>query len=557
MKRLSKNQRIGIMAAAVLVVVAVVVVAVLSARKSGETYRSIKVVETGGEVTVGREGIGDLTASANMNLVSGDSVHTGADAYIVLMLDTDKYVMLGESGSMQVIAEGDGNTGMTSIVLEQGSVLNEIRNPLGQGSTYEVVTPNATMSVRGTVFEIDRSADRQVSLLVYDGAVALGMDGQEPVLYNAGECMRFEEGNPPQVVIDRAPVSEDMMNEQMRGRLKEIRDSGRLLETGDARLDGNAPTPEPEAADVPEPTEEPAPAPEPTAAPTPEPTAEPTPAPTAKPTPKPTSVPVSVPAPSPEPTSAPTPVPAPAPAPAPAPEPTPAPTPEPTPAPTPEPVPAPTPEPTPAPTPEPVPAPTPEPTSAPTPEPIPTPEPVPTPVPEAVYTVTFANPCVCAGENITSLSGLIGKGGEAVKTQVKAGETVTAPDESALLAAANDSTVNLRLAGWYLEDGREWDLDTWKVESNITLYPVWEEDVEDISGGNGGKKFYPVIFRGVQGDAWNGGDICVCMPQGSQQMPFDDISKSFICWKKADEEIWDNWRDRLNKVTVLTTMVSE
>ena len=396
-------------------------------------------------------------------------------------------LILGESGSMQVIAEGDGNTGMTSIVLEQGSVLNEIRNPLGQGSTYEVVTPNATMSVRGTVFEIDRSADGQVALLVYDGAVALGMDGQEPVLYNAGECMRFEEGNPPQVVIDRAPVSEDMMNEQMRGRLKEIRDSGRPLETGDARLDGNAPTPEPEAADVPEPTEEPAPAPEPTAAPSPEPTAEPTP----------------------------------------------------------------------APTPEPVPAPTPEPTSAPTPEPIPTPEPVPTPVPEAVYTVTFANPCVCAGENITSLSGLIGKGGEAVKTQVKAGETVTAPDESALLAAANDSTVNLRLAGWYLEDGREWDLDTWKVESNITLYPVWEEDVEDISGGNGGKKFYPVIFRGVQGDAWNGGDICVCMPQGSQQMPFDDISKSFICWKKADEEIWDNWRDRLNKVTVLTTMVSE
>ena len=189
----------------------------------------------------------------------------------------------------------------------------------------------------------------------------------------------------------------------------------------------------------------------------------------------------------------------------------------------------------------------------PTPEPIPTP----TPAPVAEYTVTFANPYVCTGEYFTKLSDLPGKGGEELKTQVKAGETATAPDESAFLPATNGDSANLRLVGWYLEDGREWDLDTWMVNSDITLYPVWEEVFEDVSGGNGGKRFYPVIFRGVQGENWNGGDIYACMPQDSQQMPYDDISKGFICWKKTDEETWDMWRDRLSGVTVLKTAVSQ
>lgn len=547
MKNLTKNQKIGLIMAAALIVAAIIIAVALLAGRNGQTYRSIKVVETGGEVTVGREGIGDLAATVNMNLVSGDSVHTGMDAYIVLMLDADKYVMLGESGSMQVIAEGDEKAGRTSIVLEQGSVLSEIQNPLGQGSTYEVVTPNATMSVRGTVFEIDRGADGQVSLLVYNGAVELGMDEQEPVLYNAGECMRFDEGNPPQIVIDRAPISEEMINEQLRGRLKEISESGRQLNMGDVQLADNTATPEPEASDVSKPTSEPIAELEPT----PEPEVEPTPAPTPGPTQKPAPTPKPTTAPSPEPTQVPTPEPAPAPVPAP--QPSPASTPEPTAAPTPEPVPTPAPTSAPQPSPAPTPEPTavPEPVPVPTPEPTPVPTPIPTPGPVGSYTVTFANPCVCTNGYITKLSDLIGQSGDSVTKQVNAGETVEAPDESTFLPAANDSNVQLRLVGWFLEDGREWNLDTWMVNSDITLYPVWEQAVESAPSAAGGKKFYAVIFKGVQG-----GDICICLPQDSQQMPYDDISEGYIGWKKTDGNMW-GWDDRIKGVTVLETVVSQ
>ena len=84
------------MAATVLFVAAITVVVALFAGKTKGSFRSIKIVETSGAVTISREGIGDLNAAVNMNLVSGDSVHTDQDAYVVLMLDADKYVMHGE-----------------------------------------------------------------------------------------------------------------------------------------------------------------------------------------------------------------------------------------------------------------------------------------------------------------------------------------------------------------------------------------------------------------------------------------------------------------------------
>ncbi|MDE7223807.1 MAG: FecR domain-containing protein, partial [Acetatifactor sp.] len=320
MKKLTKNQKTGIMAAAVLLVAAVaVVIALLSGRTEGK-FRSIKIVETSGEVTISRAGIGDLSASVNMNLVSGDSVHTEQDAYVVLMLDADKYVMLGASGTMEVIAEGDDTSGRTSIRLEQGSVLSEIQNPLGQDSSYEVVTPNATMSVRGTVFEIDREADGLVTLLVYDGAVALAMDGHEPVLCNAGEYMQFEEGNPPRVIVDRESVSEAVINEQMRQRLEKINESGRGLNLGSVKIADNEPVdelPAQESEAAPEPIVEPEPAVTPEPAPTAESENTPEPAATSKPErtpkpapeqPKPTEAPAPVPE-QPKPTAAPTPVP--------------------------------------------------------------------------------------------------------------------------------------------------------------------------------------------------------------------------------------------------------
>ena len=206
MEKMMKQKKVWIVAVAgvVLLAVLIAVTAVLGSRKE-PSYRSIKIVELEGNVSIDRGGVGTLAAAQNMNLISGDRVSTSEKAYVVLCLDTDKYVMLGEAGAMRVVAEGDGKSGKTSISLESGSVLNDIRNPLSEGSSYEIATPNATMSVRGTVFEVRKvsAGEGRISVLVYDGSVAVGLGGKEPVLYGAGEYTVFTDSAAPKVIVER------------------------------------------------------------------------------------------------------------------------------------------------------------------------------------------------------------------------------------------------------------------------------------------------------------------------------------------------------------------
>lgn len=289
MKEKGMNKRVNlyIVAAVVALIAGIAVILALALGRKEETYRSIKIIELEGGVTIDREGVGILEAANNMNLISGDSIQTGQGAYAVLQLDSDKYVMLAESGRMSVIAEGDEANSRTAIQLETGSVLNEIQNPLSSGSSYDVVTPNATMSVRGTVFEVRKNSGN-IEVLVYDGTVAVGLDGKEPVLYEAGEYTQFTDEETPRFIIERTEITEDVLNDQVLERLEQIDSQSRELNLGAARLasaqtqNGSAQTtPVPEATTKPVPTVQPTPsvAPSPSAAPT----ATPTPAKTPQP----------------------------------------------------------------------------------------------------------------------------------------------------------------------------------------------------------------------------------------------------------------------------------
>lgn len=524
MKNFSKKQKIGILAAAaVFIAVIVTGVALLAGRTEG-TYRSIKIVEMSGEVTIGRAGVGDLNAAVNMNLVSGDSLHTGENAYVVLMLDTDKYVMLGESGSMEVIAEGDERNGRTSINLAAGSVLSEIQNPLGQGATYEVVTPNATMSVRGTVFQIDRAADGTVSLLVFDGTVALGFDGQEPILYNAGEYMQFEEGDTPRITVEREAITEEVMNGQMQQRLEQINQSGTELNTGSAKLSemtasaGTSGQEVPESDAASDSAENPAPTEEPASTETPAPTKQPESTATPRPTrtPRPTASPSPTPAPEPQNTGTSTPAP--------------------------------------------------EIQNTWTPAPTHTPWPTHSPWPthKPTYTVTFINSYVVVedgGLDWLKLAGNLDY--ETTYEHVKSGETVKEPEEGKVIPKISEDVseeTTLRLAGWYLENGRKWDFENDVVTSNITLYPAWEEYSMDISGddaeGTVVKTYWPVIFR--EAETYN--LITLCLPDGTSEIPVRD-EESCIGWEKiygtdADNRMWDESKDKVNGAIALREVKS-
>ncbi|MBQ1825199.1 MAG: FecR domain-containing protein, partial [Firmicutes bacterium] len=132
---------------AAVVAIAVILILVLS---GGDSYRSIIVVEARNNVTVKRDGT-NLQAFANMKLRSGDVVEVPGSGFARLKLDGDKYVYLEENTTIFLQAEGDEKNSKTIIYVEKGNMLTEIESKLSDESTFNVVTPNTTMAIRGTI----------------------------------------------------------------------------------------------------------------------------------------------------------------------------------------------------------------------------------------------------------------------------------------------------------------------------------------------------------------------------------------------------------------------
>ena len=150
-----KNKKILIpIIAGVAVLVAVITVICIVVANKEEAYRIIKVYEIDGEAIVERDGKGEIEAYANMILESGDTVLLEAGT-MTLKLDEDKYIYIEEGSELVLRAKGTAKNSKTTITLKQGAITNELQNKLNDQSSYELNTPNSTMSVRGTIYRAE------------------------------------------------------------------------------------------------------------------------------------------------------------------------------------------------------------------------------------------------------------------------------------------------------------------------------------------------------------------------------------------------------------------
>ena len=147
----SKKGKIIMAAAAALVLVAVAVVLVVVL--SGKTYRSISVEEVQGTaLVVNTKNNGE--AFKGQRLYGGDDVMVLEKSNLTMCLDSSKYLYADENTHFYLEDSSTSNTSRIRIVLDQGSVLNELKEKLNPDDSYKVDTPNATMSVRGTKFRV-------------------------------------------------------------------------------------------------------------------------------------------------------------------------------------------------------------------------------------------------------------------------------------------------------------------------------------------------------------------------------------------------------------------
>lgn len=177
-----------------------------------DTYRIIKVYEINGTSRVKRGSLEDLEPFANMLLQSGDTVNVDTGT-MTLRLDEDKYVYAEENTEFSIEAAGNSKEGRTTIELKKGAIVNEIRQKLGEGSSYEVNTPNATMSVRGTTFRVEVTYDQNgtcyTRITVTDGKVVTRLkyeDGsvaeEEVAVEKDGEVIIYRDSTTTDYVKD-------------------------------------------------------------------------------------------------------------------------------------------------------------------------------------------------------------------------------------------------------------------------------------------------------------------------------------------------------------------
>ena len=125
----------------------------------GGGYRSIAVEQLSGSVNVvGEKNNGQ--AYEGQHLYSGDDVTVGDASELTMCMDNDKYVYADANTHFKLEASEASEDSMIKIYLDAGSELNELQSKLAEGESYEVDTPNSTMSVRGTSFRVTVYKDK-------------------------------------------------------------------------------------------------------------------------------------------------------------------------------------------------------------------------------------------------------------------------------------------------------------------------------------------------------------------------------------------------------------
>ena len=139
-----------------------------------DSARKIKIVQMEGKATVtdDRE---TLNCYVGMNLYSGDYVEVSKESVLVIKFDEDKYVYLGENTKINLLSVGK-NSYKTNVYIEEGLVLAEIQNKLGEDEEFFLSSNNSVMAVRGTIFGLkveDLDSLYRETYSVYKGVTEL------------------------------------------------------------------------------------------------------------------------------------------------------------------------------------------------------------------------------------------------------------------------------------------------------------------------------------------------------------------------------------------------
>ncbi len=115
---------------------------------------SVSVVT--GTVTIERAGK-SIQAASGTGLLVGDKLTTGPNSRMTISLSDGSQLELNESSTLvltEYVLNPDGSRASTKITLLSGLVRSLVHFGPGSSPNFEVHTPNAVASARGTMFDV-------------------------------------------------------------------------------------------------------------------------------------------------------------------------------------------------------------------------------------------------------------------------------------------------------------------------------------------------------------------------------------------------------------------
>lgn len=189
LEKLKNKKALAIVIAALVVIIVVVLIIVLNRK---ETYRNVVVNDQSGTVGLERNQSA-IEIVKNMKLIPNDFVSVGEESLLDLLVDTDKHIAVRSNTKFSVDAIGNPNKGLVTLNVTEGKSYIKIDNPLEPDDGFLVVTPNATISVRGTTFTVAYYPVRGVTRVEC-------VEGKVNVTSNSGEAIDLLAGDVVEVV---------------------------------------------------------------------------------------------------------------------------------------------------------------------------------------------------------------------------------------------------------------------------------------------------------------------------------------------------------------------
>jgi Flp pilus assembly protein TadD len=185
------------------------VLATFAATSVWAAPKSASIVSLAGKGEVRSTGGADwASAATKQDLFSGDFVRTGDLSQMAILFVDNTQIRLNQNSQLQIKSLTDSASGPTAVKLNAGRAWGQIKpqtgGPTAGAPRVAMETPSATMSIRGTDWEVEVAANGKTQLVVLSGVVEMGNDhGQITVGRN--EAAIAEIGKAPVKIVLTQP----------------------------------------------------------------------------------------------------------------------------------------------------------------------------------------------------------------------------------------------------------------------------------------------------------------------------------------------------------------